>query len=242
MTQAITVYDANNWVRIQFEVGLPTRNIIQHIQQAPGGAIVVWDGLRGNAKRREDFPEYKRTRSRLTDDLRTGFELIRDLLRYIPVTQIRVDGYEADDVIATLASSMKINLYSRDKDLSDLPNVTLMESVTPLCEKGSLRLYKTLVGDSSDNIKGLKGFGKTSFKKLSPYEKAMLTNHFERKTPWESETFPIAKKVQENWEELSIYWKIIGFYPVSDSLIIKSTTVGLDKPFELEARYNEYLL
>jgi len=85
------------------------------------------------------------------------------MCQFLPIACIRVKGWEADDVIATLVRSEpneQFIIESTDVDFMQLPNVRIAREKPAPVEPQYMRLYKTLVGDPSDNIGGLKGFGK----------------------------------------------------------------------------------
>jgi DNA polymerase-1 len=152
-------------------------------------AYLGWVHDSGLSFRHETYPEYKATREKLSDDLQDdfnrGMERICDLLEAYRVPIITVPGYEADDVLGTLArhavqQNMNVVIVSGDKDFQQLvrPGVWLLnpgrggpanvEEHWVSIENASERLgvppalvtdYLALVGDSSDNIPGVKGIG-----------------------------------------------------------------------------------
>jgi len=154
----------------------------------------------GLSFRHETFPEYKATREKLSEDLQDdfdrGMQRIGDLLEAYRVPILSVPGYEADDVIGTLARqcverSLNVVIVSADKDFQQLvrPGVWLfnpgrggsarVEEHWVSIENASERLgvppalvtdYLALVGDSSDNIPGVRGIGdKTAVELVSSY-------------------------------------------------------------------------
>ena len=157
---------------------------------------VAWINDAGSSFREERYPEYKSTREKLDDELRSdfdrGMERITALLDVFRVPLVTVPGYEADDVIGTLATraandGLQAVIVSGDKDFYQLigPGVALlnpgrggMASVEESWvdqSNASERLgvppgqvvdYLSLVGDSSDNIPGVKGIGEKGAQKL----------------------------------------------------------------------------
>ena len=150
----------------------------------------------GDSFRTEKYAEYKSTRQKLDDDLQADFdrscERIEALLHAMGVQLVAVEGYEADDVIGTLAArasaaGLDAVIVSGDKDFHQLvgPHVTLLnpgrggpgavEETWVTESNGSERLgvppsqvrdYLALVGDSSDNVPGVKGIGEKGAQKL----------------------------------------------------------------------------
>lgn len=135
------------------------------------------------------FPEYKAQREPPPEDMAPQEERIIGLLEQVGVPLLRLEGYEADDIMATLAArlaspELQVFLVSRDKDLDQLltDHVSMFdplkaEVITP----ASLKQTKgwtpaqaveaqILTGDTSDNVPGVPGIGpKTAAKLLEKY-------------------------------------------------------------------------
>lgn len=157
---------------------------------------VAWVHDAGSSFRTETYPEYKATRQKLDDELQADFdrsvERIEELLTAFGVQLVSVDGYEADDVIGTLATrcadaGMDVVIISGDKDFYQLidEHVSLLNpgrrGPAAVDEQwvdrtnADQRLgvppervidYLALVGDSSDNIPGVRGVGDKTARKL----------------------------------------------------------------------------
>lgn len=155
-----------------------------------------WVHDSGLSFRHEKYPAYKATREKLTEELQSDFDRgmvrIRELLDAYRIPIITVSGYEADDVIGTLArkgreSGLNVVVVSGDKDFQQLvrPGVWLLnpgrggyanvEEHWVSVENGNERMgvppslvtdYLALVGDSSDNIPGVKGIGEKTAQEL----------------------------------------------------------------------------
>ena len=155
-----------------------------------------WVHDSGLSFRHETYAGYKATREKLTDELQSdfdrGMERICQLLDAYHVPIITVRGYEADDVIGTLAgkaaaAAINVVVVSGDKDFQQLvrPGVWLLnpgrggpagvEEQWVGVENGSERLgvppalvtdYLALVGDTSDNVPGVKGIGEKTAQEL----------------------------------------------------------------------------
>jgi DNA polymerase-1 len=130
----------------------------------------------------DEFPEYKATRSATPDEFRSQVSLIGELLDAMRVPRFAVEGFEADDVIATLASQAEglgyeVLIVTGDRDAFQLvsPNVTVLyptKGVSELTrytpEKVEERYgltprqypdFAALRGDPSDNLPGIPGVG-----------------------------------------------------------------------------------
>jgi DNA polymerase-1 len=171
-------------------------NFLLRIQEQYQPEYLVWVHDAGSSFRKETYPEYKATREKLDEELQDTFdrsvERIVELLDAFHVPLVAVDGYEADDVIGTLAAraageGVHTVIVSGDKDFYQLigPDVSLLnpgrggpasvqeEFVTEANSRERLGVppervidYLALVGDSSDNVPGVKGVGDKTARKL----------------------------------------------------------------------------
>jgi len=161
---------------------------------------VGWVHDRGVSFRQEQYPEYKATREKLGEELQQDFdrslERVCQILDAFHIPVIAINGYEADDVVATLAqraagNGLQAVIVSGDKDFYQLigEGIALLnpgrggqaavEEQWVDQANASERLgvppqrvvdYLALVGDSSDNIPGVKGIGdKTAVQLLETY-------------------------------------------------------------------------
>ena len=139
--------------------------------------LVLFDAKRQNF-RNEIFKDYKATRPELPEDLRPQFDLIHEAVEALNIKWLQMEGYEADDLIATytdiaLKEGLEVTIVSADKDLMQLirPNVEFYDSMknkffTPEDVKEKFGVYpervtdvQALAGDSTDNIPGVPGIG-----------------------------------------------------------------------------------
>ncbi len=161
---------------------------------------VGWVHDRGVSFRQEQYPEYKATREKLGEELQQDFdrslERVCQVLDAFHIPVIAINGYEADDVVATLAQraaggGLQAVIVSGDKDFYQLigEGIALLnpgrggqaavEEQWVDRSNASERLgvppervvdYLALVGDTSDNIPGVKGIGdKTAVQLLETY-------------------------------------------------------------------------
>ena len=178
--------------------GFPTNglfgfvNMINKIinEEKPTYIAVAFDV--GKTFRHEKYSEYKGGRDETPDDLKKQFPVAKKILDAMGIKYLECPGYEADDIIGTLAKMVDIDddfiatIISSDKDLLQL--ISNDVEVKLLKQKDFIRMnhdtfvetygiepirmvdLKGLMGDSSDNIPGVKGIGeKTALKLLQKY-------------------------------------------------------------------------
>lgn len=176
--------------------GLPTnavmgfKNMLNNLikDQKPTHIAMIFDSP-GDTFRNEIYPLYKANRGAPPEDLKLQFDPIFELVDCLCVKTLRLDWYEADDIIGTLTkkfeNQIKITIISGDKDLTQLvtDSVFMLDTMkrflfTPKEVKEKFGVapekipeYLALVGDSSDNIPGAKGVGpKTAQNLFSEYK------------------------------------------------------------------------
>jgi len=158
-------------------------------QEKPEYLAVAFDV--GKTFRDEIFPEYKATREKMPDDLRSQIERIRSMVDMFNIPRLEMDGYEADDVLGSVAKlaaeqGLGVKIITGDRDLLQLVNertavylagddqtyITDADVVKKLgVRPGQVVDYKAIVGDTSDNIPGVKGVGeKTAVALLEKFE------------------------------------------------------------------------
>ncbi|MDR1409343.1 MAG: DNA polymerase I [Oscillospiraceae bacterium] len=154
-------------------------------------AIAVAFDVRQKTFRHERFADYKAGRKQMPTELAQQFPLVKELLPLLGIKTVELPGYEADDILGTLARSAaqngdKVYIATGDRDALQLinDNVTVLLAAakggqavttryTPEVFKedygfspAGLIEYKGLCGDSSDNIPGVKGIGDKSARDL----------------------------------------------------------------------------
>ncbi|GAA7066248.1 DNA polymerase I [Helicobacter pylori] len=131
-------------------------------------------------KRAEKLGEYKQNRKDAPKEMLLQIPIALEWLQKMGFTCVEISGFEADDVIASLAtlSPYKTRIYSKDKDFNQLlsDKVALFDGKTEFLAKDCVEKYGILpsqftdyqgiVGDSSDNYKGVKGIGSKNAKEL----------------------------------------------------------------------------
>ena len=179
--------------------GFPTNalfgfvNMINKIinEEKPEYMMIAFD--KGHNFRQDMYDNYKDGRIETPSDLKIQFPIAKELCTLMGIKYIEIDNYEADDIIGTFArmadedKNYNATIISSDKDLlqliSDEVNVKLlkqkdyilMDEATFVEHYGikPIRMIdlKSLMGDPSDNIPGVKGIGeKTAIGLLQKYE------------------------------------------------------------------------
>jgi DNA polymerase-1 len=153
----------------------------------PDYAAVAWDV--GRTFRHDQYDEYKATRPSMSDDLRVQFERIQQVVQTFNLPSKYVEGYEADDVLAALSKQsveqdLDVIIVTGDTDTLQLvgPHVKVLMSGRTFTEAKLYDLeaiheryglepqqlvdFKSLKGDPSDNIPGVRGVGKVTATRL----------------------------------------------------------------------------
>ena len=158
-------------------------------QEKPEYMAVAFDT--GKTFRDELFPEYKATRAKMPDDLRPQIERIRQMVDIFNLPRLEMEGYEADDVLGSVArvaaeQGLGVKIITGDRDLLQLVNERTAVYVagddkTYVTDEDVANSkfgvppnkvvdYKAIVGDKSDNIPGVPGVGeKTAVNLLEKY-------------------------------------------------------------------------
>jgi DNA polymerase-1 len=140
--------------------------------------------------RNEIYAEYKAHRDEMPDDLKPQIPYLKQLTTLLGLSQLDAEGFEADDVIGTLAmlgvkNKVQVVIVSGDKDFAQLvrPGVSLYDTMKDVrtdddgvkakfgIRPDQMIDYLAIVGDSSDNVPGVRGIGpKGAVKLLADYE------------------------------------------------------------------------
>ncbi len=171
-------------------------NFLLQIRESykPDYMAIVFDA--GMSHREKEYPEYKATREKMPDELRDSLPRIREMVAGFNDEVVELEGYEADDVIGTLArkasaAGIESVIVSGDKDFHQLvgkgvhllnpgrggPQGVAAEWVDETNATERLGVppsqvvdYLALIGDSSDNVPGAPGVGpKTAIKLLEEF-------------------------------------------------------------------------
>jgi DNA polymerase-1 len=155
-----------------------TNMLLKILREKAAGYVAIAFDAPGPTFRHEVFGEYKSNRPSMPDDLRVQVPPIKEIVSALRVPVLEKEGYEADDLIATLARKLdregvETVIVSGDKDLMQLisPHVTMYDSmkdktfrVPEVKERFGVSPDKVvevmgLMGDATDNIPGVPGIG-----------------------------------------------------------------------------------
>lgn len=166
-------------------------NVLENYK--PTHMAIAFD-LKAPTFRHKSFQDYKANRKGMADELKMQVEPLKKMVDAYGITRVEFEGYEADDIIGTLSqfgensdlevmivtgdkdalqlASQKTSVYITKKGITDLEKFTDVEVIERygLTPEEFIDL-KALMGDKSDNIKGVAGIGeKTGIKLLKEYK------------------------------------------------------------------------
>ncbi len=207
-------------------------------EKSPDAALVAFDAP-GKTFRDELFEDYKAGRPPTDETLIAQFDLAHELIDALGMTQTEIAGYEADDIIGTVAekagaAGYEVLIITGDRDMLQLiddqisvlatirgfSEMRLYESDKVYDEYGvwpnQIADYKALVGDSSDNIPGVAGVG--------PKTAAQLLAQF-----------PHVEELLERLDEVDSKKLMATLKESSDNIKLskKLATIALDSPLKL---------
>ncbi|MFW6124892.1 MAG: DNA polymerase I, partial [Pirellulales bacterium] len=165
-----------------------TRDVLNILHRKPDYVICAFDAA-GPTVRHEIYPQYKANRGPMPDELRPQIDMILRLLDAFEIPVLALEGYEADDVIATVVTEaadrdVHAEIVSADKDIRQLigdhirmynPRKDQFFDAQALAADWGIRPeqvvdFLALVGDPVDNVPGVPGVGpKTASKLLQQY-------------------------------------------------------------------------
>ncbi len=170
---AIPPFSLKDGTPVNAVFGMAKILLALHREDRPDYLIFTLDSQ--SKARMELYPEYKGTRDRMPDNLRIQEAIIMDMLAIMGIKHLKVDGYEADDVIGTLVTDLgrdkenNIFILSGDKDLYQFidDNIAIYDTMkhkvyhaAEAREKFAVDPqyivdYLAICGDTSDNIPGI---------------------------------------------------------------------------------------
>ena len=228
-----------------------TKYILELIEKEKPSHFAIAFDPPGGTFRHEMFPEYKGTRSETPQLVIDSLEPLCELCKTMGFPVLMVKGFEADDVIGSMAKRAEKEgfityMVTPDKDYGQLISPAIIQykpgksgsenelvDTAAICEKYNITRPEqvieilTIVGDSSDNVPGVKGVGEVGAGKLiSKYGSvAEIYKHIEELTPKQREAFENAK----------------GHIELSHSLVTIKTDIPLDvtaEDMELTGQYS----
>lgn len=230
-------------------------NILYKIldEEKPDYLAVAFD-VHHQTFRTEMFSEYKGTRKPMPDEMRQQVPVMKELLKAMNIAVIEKPGYEADDILGTLATraekeGYQVSLVSGDRDLLQLASEKIKVRIPKTKQTGTeiedylakdvFEKYnvtpqqfidlKGLMGDKSDNIPGVPGVGEKTAQKLIEEYKSIenLYEHIDELKPGK-----ITTALKENKE--------LAFLSKKLATICTDCELGIDiKDFELKDIFNE---
>ena len=228
-----------------------TKYILELIEKEKPTHFAIAFDPPGGTFRHEMFPEYKGTRSETPQLVIDSLEPLCELCKTMGFPVLMVKGFEADDVIGSMAKRAEKEgfttyMVTPDKDYGQLISPSVIQykpgksgsenelvDTEKICEKYNISRPEqvieilTIVGDSSDNVPGVKGVGEVGAGKLiSKYGSvAEIYNHIDELTPKQKEAFENAK----------------GHIELSHSLVTIKTDIHLDvtaEEMEITGQYS----
>lgn len=195
-------------------------NLIGKILEQSDNHILIAFDTKEKTHRHDAFKDYKAGRKEMPEELASQLALVHELIELLGIKEFSQAGYEADDIIGSLAKKAQsegyyVDIYSSDRDLLQLvdKNITVhllkkgMKEVDHFTPESFETHYgikleqfidlKALMGDQSDNIPGIPGVGeKTAVKLLNEY--GSLDNIIEKRFEIKGK---LGENIQENYEK-----------------------------------------
>jgi ribonuclease HI len=154
-------------------------------EERPEHLAVIFDPPRGETFRSRLYPDYKANRAAMPYDLAAQIPYIKQVVRALNLQALEIPGFEADDVIATVArryaaEGMEVTVVTGDKDLMQIvgEGISLLDTMKEK-RSGPLEVFQRfgvapervtdilgLAGDASDNIPGVPGIGEKTAAEL----------------------------------------------------------------------------
>ena len=232
-------------------------------EENPEYIMVAFD--KGHNFRQDMYDNYKDGRIETPQDLKVQFKEAKEICTLLGIKYIECDNYEADDIIGTFArmadedKNYNATIISSDKDLlqliSDEVNVKLLKQKDYIMmdENKFMEVYgikpirmidlKSLMGDASDNIPGVKGIGeKTALSLLQKYETLDgVYNHLDDIGGKTKEKLESDKENAYFSYKLATIYKTIDFEYTFDSIkYLKPNTEALIEKYK-ELEFNSFL-
>ena len=212
-------------------------NMLQKIQDTFDCTYMLVAFDKGkNTFRHKALATYKGTRKHMPEELAMQLPIIREYLDVLGIKRLELDEYEADDIVGSMAKFAKnqgfnVVCLSGDRDLLQLTsqNVTVMltrKGITELDEYNVLNFkekmgfdpeqmvdYKAIIGDTSDNLEGVKGVGpKTAVSLLEKYQTLDgIYEHVNELTPRCRDSFIEARETSAQTKFLATIYQDIDF-------------------------------
>jgi len=212
----------------------------------PGKRITRWDAFKNASEEKES--------------MKIQFSRLLEYLDFLPINVISIDRIEADDTIAYIAHTLlnkEVTIMSADQDFLQLVNdritvwsPTKKKFYTPRMVEAdygipahNFLMYKTLMGDKSDNIPGVKGLGPKKLPKIVPdlFTQQTLDLDFILEHAGKGEE-PMHKRISESADQLQLNEELMDLKnpPVSGELKLKIARL-IEAPINLLSR-NDFII
>ncbi len=215
----------------------------------PNYVYIVFDGQRGSIKRKLLYKQYKQHRNVQKNKHNVSMDNINEILIHLPIIVLSIDGIQADDTISHIVKTNKdkqIIISSADKDFYQLisdrviiwhpskkqkytvQRVKRQYNVHPI----NFPIYKSIIGDASDNIPGIKGIGRKTlmshikdlFLQVQPINGDINIFYQYIKNNKDFIDCDFRLKIIENQSLLKIFYKIINLI---DGIML-SPAIGME--------------
>ena len=212
----------------------------------PGKRITRWDAFKNASEEKES--------------MKIQFSRLIEYLDFLPINVISIDRIEADDTIAYIAHTLldkEVTIMSADQDFLQLVNdritvwsPTKKKFYTPRMVEAdygipahNFLMYKTLMGDKSDNIPGVKGLGPKKLPKILPdlFTQQTLDLDFILEHAGKGEE-PMHKRISESADQLQLNEELMDLKnpPISGELKLQITRL-IESPINLLSR-NDFII
>lgn len=214
------------------------RMIFKALSSKPDYFLIAWDAPH-KTLRHESFTEYKGKRPEIPDDFKWQIRATKDIIKELNINNAELPGYEADDIIATLAHQCKkfsqVSIMTSDKDLKILLDDCVVcsdpmkEIVTTKdsfinewwFEPKYFADYLAIIGDSSDNIPGVKWIGpKGAIDLIKQYQTIEnIYEHIDEITGGIKEKLIAEKEMAFKSKELVTWMEVPGWTDIDPKVI-----------------------
>ena len=216
--------------------------------------------------RHQQLESYKGTRKKMPEELAMQIPLIKEYLDVMGIKRLELDDYEADDIVGSMArlasnEGYEVICLSGDKDLLQLvkdkvtvcltkKGITELDEYTASNFKEKMGFepiqmidYKAMIGDSSDNLEGVKGIGpKTAVSLLDKYQTLDgIYENIDTLTPKAKLAFNESKEIAYQTKFLATIYQDIEFDFTLDDILIKDANYSLLRSFFEKVEFTSFI-
>lgn len=218
-------------------------------KEKPSHIAVVFDPPGGATNRMVDFDAYKANREEMPEDIRSMIQPIKDIIAAFHIPTLMVEGYEADDIIGTMAKEAEKQgfltfMMTPDKDFGQLVSENIfiykpgrggdpasVMGVKEVCDKFEVENPMQVIdilglwGDAVDNIPGIPGIGEKTAKKLIA-QYGSMEKLFENTADLKGKM----KENVENFKEQGLMSKLLATIILDAPVHFDPVALKLDEP------------